>query len=145
MKQVPLSKSQIKELSKACEPFGLEFSKKDLIILVDNIYYFKEKKCILFLEDNTLYPTLHAKPTLPIITVDRGAVPYVVKGADIMRPGIVSTQEFEKNDLILICDHESNMNLAIGKALFSQKEITDMQKGKVIKMIHYYGDSIYRK
>ena len=32
---------------------------------------------------------------LPTIVIDKGTPPFILKGADLMRPGIVSCEEFE--------------------------------------------------
>ena len=38
----------------------------------------------------TLRGALKLQPTKRLIRVDSGAIPFVIKGADIMRPGIIS-------------------------------------------------------
>ena len=68
------------------------------------------------------------------------AIPFIIKGADIMRPGIKELDEFEKNEIIVIVDETHQKPLAIGISMFSRSEIKEMDKGKVIKNIHYVGD-----
>ncbi len=40
-------------------------------------------------------------------------------------------------------DEKNRKPIAIGSAMFSSKEITSMEKGKVIKNIHFVGDSFW--
>ena len=76
--------------------------------------------------------------------VDMGAVKFVTSGADIMRPGIVETDEgIKKGDAIAIVDVDNRKPLAVGIAMFSSEEIPEMKSGKVVKSIHYVGDNIW--
>ncbi len=78
----------------------------------------------------------------PYVKVDDGAVPRILNGADVMRPGIKEIiGEFEKGDLVAVKDFR-NRTIAVTVALYSKREIENMQKGKVLKNIHYLGDKI---
>ena len=81
---------------------------------------------------------------LKTITVDMGAVKFVVKGADIMRPGITKIDEtIESNDLVTIVDEKHNKPIGIGLALFSGKEMLKVTSGKCVKNLHYVSDKIW--
>src|SRR3989338_11114538 len=73
--------------------YQLEITKKDQIELQEDeqkIIYLNQKPAF-FYQQNKLIPTLKIlleKPLLKKITVDMGAIPFIIKGADIMRPGI---------------------------------------------------------
>jgi PUA domain protein len=146
-----IRKKEIKQLSAKIEQeFGTAnfFSKKDEVEIKDNIYY-KNKQPVLFEQGGRLFPTLKCLLDnglkLKQIVVDMPAVPFVAKGADIMRPGIVELDsEIEKNEIIVIVDEKNKKPLAIGISLFSGEELEKMDKGKVIKMIHYVGDEIWK-
>ena len=60
-------------------------------------FYFVDREPLLFERGGVLFPTLRGAMARPFrarrITVDMGAVPYVVNGADIMRPGIVAISD----------------------------------------------------
>jgi len=138
-----LSKKEIKELNEKVSKYIISFDIKDRVQRAENLF-FKNGTPILFELERQVYPTLkNADLTFPHIYVDKGAIPFVVKGADLMRPGIKSLEEFSKNALVLIADSEHKQNLALGISLFSSQEIQIMDKGKVIKNLHYVGDSIW--
>lgn len=104
----------------------------------------------MFLEKKMVFPTLKAflntdcRTLKRHVTVDMGAVPYVTNGADIMRPGIVEIDEsVEAGDFVVITEERHGKPLAIGEALYSAKEITQMDQGKVVATIHYVGDKMW--
>ena len=92
--------------------------------------YFLNKKIIFFEYDNNdgnehhnrLIPSLHLIiennnffVSLPKVVVDVGAIRFVVNGADIMRPGIRTLEEFEQNSLVIVVDDkEENLIHALG-------------------------------
>ena len=74
-----------------------------------------------------------------------GAIPFVTKGADVMRPGIKEIEAgIKKNEFIVIIDEKNKKPLAVGIALFDTEELEQMNSGKAIKNIHYLGDEIWR-
>ena len=88
---------------------------------------------------------LQERNVLKKITVDMGAVKFVVNGADIMRPGIVEIEEgILKDEFVAVIDKNNQKPLAVGIALFSSEEMKSMTSGKVIKNIHYVGDELWR-
>ena len=121
--------------------------KKDLVDMQENIICVNNRRLFFYYETHLL-PTLHLlleKQVLKRITVDMGAVKFVIKGADIMRPGITKIEDvIKKDDIIVIIDETHGKPLAIGKALFDGETIKTMNSGKVIKNIHYIGDTIWR-
>ncbi|RLI34431.1 RNA-binding protein [Candidatus Bathyarchaeota archaeon] len=81
---------------------------------------------------------------LPRVVVDRGAVPHVCNGADVMRPGIVRIEgEFEAGSLVVIVDELHGKPLALGLSLHSSREILKAEKGKMVETIHHVGDKIW--
>lgn len=108
--------------------------------------FWAEEAPILIRTDDALIPTLtyqEALGHLPNVLVDMGAIPHVCSGADIMAPGIVSVQEFESNQLVVIRDERHGKALAIGLSLLSSKEIQEKKRGKAVKNLHYVGDKIW--
>ncbi|MCE4601441.1 MAG: DUF1947 domain-containing protein [Desulfurococcales archaeon] len=86
---------------------------------------------------------------LPRVVVDRGATSAVGRGADLMIPGIRRVEgTFSKGDIVVIADEETNMPVAIGKALMASDEIEEklrgVRKGKAIEVIHRPGDVLWR-
>lgn len=142
-----LRNKEIKELVRLIEEtYSIKFSRKEKfeidedIVLVNGhpFFFYHEKELVptlkLILENNVL----------KTITVDMGAVKFVVKGADIMRPGITKIDDtIESNELVTIIDEKHNKPIGIGLALFSGQEMQKATSGKVVKNLHYVGDKIW--
>ncbi|MFB6186363.1 MAG: RNA-binding protein [Halobacteriaceae archaeon] len=78
------------------------------------------------------------------VIVDSGAVSFVSDGADIMRPGIVDTdQNISSDDLVVIQEEQHHKSLAIGRAKVAGEEMIG-DHGKVIENIHHVGDKLYQ-
>ena len=112
-----------------------------------NIYLI-DKKPILMEKDEWAFPTLRGAILRPFsgrrIVVDMGAVPYVVNGADIMRPGIVSvTPDVKAGYPALAVDESHGKPLAVVLPLYDADGILALEKGKAAKNIHYVGDELW--
>jgi len=100
--------------------------------------------------DEKLYPVIHernldALNRLPSIIVDMGAVPHIVNGADVMRPGIKDFRgEFNEGDFVVVRDERNLRPLAVAIALVGLEECRAMKKGKVAKNIHHVNDRIWK-
>src|SRR3989344_2311858 len=139
-----------KDISKEVERYGIEISKKDQAELVEDKYkiILINKKPAFFYYDGKAVPTLkflQENNVLKKITVDMGAVKFVVNGADIMRPGIVEIEDgIAKDEFVTVIDKNNHKPLAVGIALYSSAEMQAMNSGKAIKNIHYVGDELWR-
>ena len=112
-----------------------DVNEKGLIITGNGITAVKIGEVILpFLDD---IPILEK---FPYVTVDMGAVKFVCKGANIMRPGITKFSDFESGEIVCIVEESQNKFLAVGKAEMSSKELEDTKNGEVIKNMHYISD-----
>jgi len=103
----------------------------------------------MFIEfDGELFPTVRGAlsllPANRVVAVDMGAVKFVVNGADVMSPGIVSADSsIQKDDLVVIVDEKHNKPLAIGRALISGDEMTESKTGKAVKSLSCVGDTLW--
>ena len=79
----------------------------------------------------------------PNVMVDMGAVKFMCKGANVMRPGIKKFTEFEKDKLVCIVEESQQKFLAVGKAMVSSSELENMEKGEIIKNMHYISDKFW--
>ena len=79
----------------------------------------------------------------PYVIVDMGAVKFMCKGANVMRPGIKKYSEFQKDSIICIVEESHHKFLAVGKTLVSSDEMSNMEKGEVIKNLHYISDKFW--
>ncbi|MCQ1539558.1 RNA-binding protein [Methanocalculus taiwanensis] len=107
-----------------------------------------DKKPLIISRDEWAFPTLRGAHLRPFsarrITVDSGAVSFMVNGADVMRPGVISvTDDVKKGEPALIVEERHGKPLAVVIALYDADEIIAMEKGKIAKNIHYVGDAIW--
>lgn len=126
-------------------PKGYEVDKKDEIKEDRGILY-KNDEHFLIVEKDKYLPHLKSIPEddYKAVYVDKGAIPFVIKGADLMRPGIVKIDDgIEKDDIILIKDENHNKTIALGVSMYSSDEMKEQEKGKSVKIIHYAGDEKY--
>ena len=150
MKTNLISKSETTQLLKiVAEKWKIEIPKvKNLKVYeIDgetNLITGKEIK-ILKIKDEYL-PFLSEISTLkkfPFVQVDMGAVKFMCKGANLMRPGIKKFSEFSKNDIVCIVEESQNKFLAVGKSEVDSSELETMDKGEVLKNLHYISDKTW--
>ena len=75
--------------------------------------------------------------------VDMGAVKFMCNGANVMRPGIRSYSEFEKDQVVCVIEESQHKFLAVGKAMVPSSELESMEKGEVVKNLHYISDKFW--
>ncbi len=124
VKRYFLSNKDIKELSNAVGELGPIFRNAKKV----EVYELNEATTVYVIDDKPLVAKLTVKvdsnqreyvipllmyfylnptymPNYPMITVDDGAVPHIVNGADVMRPGIKDISgNFGAGDVLLIRD-----------------------------------------
>lgn len=152
MKKQRLSKSDIKDLNERTSTFGIELGKKDAIDKVETaeaIYYLLNNSVLLVQKGDDFFPHLKAlqsQEMLPTVTVDMGAIKFVVNGADIMRPGITHiTEDLEQGSLVSIIDENNKRPIAVGRMKLSSEEMEKEKTGKVIQNLHYVGDELWKE
>ena len=108
------------------------------ILVGENFKILKLKdEFIPFLSDVTLLESF------PSVTVDMGAVKFMCNGANVMRPGIKNHSEFLKDDIVCVIEESQHKYLAVGKSLVNSSDMKDVQKGEVIKNLHYISDKYW--
>jgi len=162
-KRIALSKRDVRSLIRISpEPLSSVLDKADLV----EVHEIVENKLYAYVADGIplmakitanrneyLVPTLYfiyfhpsgqeVMKVYPNVVVDSGAVPHVLNGADVMRPGIVSFNGgFKANDVVLVLDGRGR-TIAIGAALNSREEVEQMTKGKVLLNLHHLGDRLW--
>ncbi|HIH43284.1 TPA: hypothetical protein HA246_06605 [Candidatus Woesearchaeota archaeon] len=166
-----LSNSEVKEINLQLHNLYKSenfIDKKDVVILEDEIVKINNKAAFFYytannnnngVEGNTakiIVPILkmvlennldnYFYKNLKKVTVDMGAVKFVVSGADVMRPGIVNFDDrILKEEIVLIVDINHKKPLAVGKMMFSGDEAKALSSGKVVKNVHYVGDGVWKK
>ena len=150
MKSNLISKSETSTLlKKISQEWNMEFPKMKNVrvyqILDDAQIITGEGLKILKIENDYL-PFLSETTILkkfPNVEVDMGAVKFMCKGANLMRPGIKKFTEFEKDKLVCIVEETHHKFLAVGKSVVSSSELESMEKGEVIQNLHYISDKFW--
>lgn len=148
-----LKGSEAKRIIVTLEPFleddsalkkaSLEMAETDEgvdLIFVDG------RPLIMIIEGQPFFTVLGAielSPNKRQVVVDSGAVRFIVNGADVMNPGIVSADpEIAPGDLVIIVEERHKKPLAIGRALIPGTEMKG--EGKAIKSLHHVGDQVWK-
>ena len=80
----------------------------------------------------------------PSVSIDEGAVKYIIKGADVMRPGISKYDEWgEAGKLVVVREDKKGRAAAVGKTVVSSSEMAELKKGNCIKNLHHAGDRFW--
>ena len=102
--------------------------------------FIREGKAFLTVRGLLRYPAARS-----YVTVDMGAIRFVINGADIMGPGIVDADEqIRPGDLVWVRDERNRKPLAVGEALVTGEEMRGKRPGKAIKSILYVGDKVWK-
>ncbi|GAK62658.1 translation machinery-associated protein 20 [Moesziomyces antarcticus] len=117
-------------------------------------------KQVLFFQhyDDWYLPSLrllHKFPEmLPSVQVDRGAIKFVLSGANVMSPGLVSAggklpdpskgeQPIKEGECVAIRAQGKNEILAVGVMKMDSEQVRKTGKGIAIENIHYLGDDLW--
>ena len=79
----------------------------------------------------------------PAITVDMGAIKFVCKGANIMRPGITKLDDFNDGEIICVVEESNNKFLSVGIAKMSSDKANSTKTGMVLNHLHYISDKFW--
>ncbi len=135
---------------------GFSISKDDIVevyedksfgklIIINNVPAFivVDDNCIPHLK----YLLSKGYDWLPYVVVDMGAVKPLLRGADVMVPGIRRINGvFEPGDIVVVVDEKYGKPFVVGKALVSSKDIVEgkVTRGKALENIHRVGDRFWR-
>ena len=102
----------------------------------------------LGIEEEITFPTLRGILRWDLekrwCAVDRGAIPFLMNGADCMAAGIqIVDPMIERGDLVWVRDEEHGKPIAIGWALMDADTMDKSTKGKSIRTIHWIGDDLW--
>ncbi len=150
MKSNLISKSETNELLKDIAiQWKIEIPKiKNLRIhyISDDTQIITAKDIMILKIGDVQLPFLSQKELLekfPHVMVDMGAVKFMCNGANVMRPGIRSYSEFEKDQVVCVIEESQHKFLAVGKAMVPSSELESMEKGEVVKNLHYISDKFW--
>ncbi len=138
-------------------------AKKDIISYDEKkqIYYINKKPIIILVKEKNEFENKFEQKTLRIpflkekelidwdyfksIIVDMPAVPYILKGADLLRPGIVEYESFKKDEIVLVKDEKNKVKLSVMKTLKYSEELKNIEKGRIAKNLHYFNDKYWKE
>ncbi|MEM0155318.1 MAG: DUF1947 domain-containing protein [Thermoplasmataceae archaeon] len=145
-----VSKREMKDVRAAVDGMGIGAISLEGLEVEENRdekVYFVHGKPVLYVKDS-LIPTLFfinsTKPSMRWITVDNGAVPHIMNGANVFAQGIRDMDRtVSKGDMVFVKNLE-DVYIAVGIAELSGEEIMANRKGEAIRTIHYPGDRIFK-
>lgn len=142
-----LSKKDLKTLGERVKGLGLKLDDNSSIEVEQfscySIYYSNRKPYLI--DNGSLFPSLYFvnthKPEKGNVTVDDGAVPHIINGANIFLKGIVQADDgIEKGNMVFVRDKASRY-ICVGISLMDTASLLSKGKGEGIKNIHHLGDS----
>jgi predicted RNA-binding protein (TIGR00451 family) len=81
---------------------------------------------------------------LPSVTIDEGALKYIIKGADVMRPGISKYDDWgEAGRLVVVREEKKGRAAAVGRTSVPSSEMAELKKGNCVKNLHHAGDKFW--
>jgi len=116
------------------------------IVVINNVPIFFQHR------DGPWFPTLktlHKYPTMmPKWRVDKGAIRFVLRGANIMCPGLTHPagrmEDVPENTCVQIVAEGKEHACAVGMSTMSAQKIRDVNKGNCVDVLHYLGDGLYK-
>jgi PUA-domain protein len=150
-KRYHLKKKMLRDVQKKLGDYSTIIKPKSKVELIEtdleDIILIDGTPMIMWI-DNEPFPTIKGALELDIkskyVVVDMGAVKFVIKGADIMSPGITDADpNIKEGDLVIIVDETHRKPLATGRSLISGPEMVENTGGKAVKTIHHIGDKLW--
>lgn len=144
-----VSKKDVKALKESLSNLGITLP--DSNIEVDER---KGEKCFfvggkpyVYVSDRTI-PTLfllnEVKPDKMNVTVDDGAVPHIINGANVFAQGITDMDSDIVADSMVFIRNNKDQYIGVGISRKSAEEILANRKGEAITLIHFPGDRIMK-
>lgn len=144
-----VSKKDVKALKESLSNLGITLP--DSNIEVDER---KGEKCFfvggkpyVYVSDRTI-PTLfllnEVKPDKMNVTVDDGAVPHIINGANVFAQGITDMDSDIVADSMVFIRNNRDQYIGVGISRKSAEEILANRKGEAITLIHFPGDRIMK-
>ncbi len=144
-----VSKKDVKALRESLTSLGI--SLPDVGVEIDER---KGEKCFfvngrpyVYVYDRTI-PTLFLlndiQPDSMYVTVDDGAVPHIINGANVFAQGITQMDpEIKENSMVFIRNSKKQY-VGVGISKKSAGDIMANKKGEAIILIHFPGDKIMK-
>lgn len=80
----------------------------------------------------------------PSVSIDEGALKYIIKGADVMRPGISKYDDWgDAGKLVVVREDQKGRAAAVGRTGVASSEMAELKKGNCVKNLHHAGDKFW--
>ena len=120
-----------------------ENDKCELVILNNEVIFITHFKRV--------FPSLKVLQKYPFMLtqqkVDRGAIKFVMNGADIMCPGFTSEggnlNKAEEGEVVAIMAEDKIHPFAVGVMKKSSQQIQEVNKGVGVTNLHFLGDALW--
>ncbi|ORY83110.1 PUA-like domain-containing protein [Protomyces lactucae-debilis] len=151
-------KSKLVEAYPKLEPFIDDIipkkSQMSLIKCEERVSLYSIDGKVVFYQhfDDALLPSLrlvHLYPEcFPMVRVDRGAIKFVLSGANIMAPGMTSAggmlpDGLEAEQAVIVMAEGKDHAVAVGVTKMSAAEMKEKNKGIGIETAHFLGDWLW--
>jgi predicted RNA-binding protein (TIGR00451 family) len=109
-----------------------------------------DRNVVAIAYQNQAFPSLNVlwkqkiRPKDRYLLVDEGAIKPLLRGAKILRPGVLEAQGISKNSLCFVLEAVNRTPIAVGYCLLSPEELQNSSKGVVALNIHRIGDKIWK-
>ncbi|MDA4128027.1 MAG: hypothetical protein OK422_00950 [Thaumarchaeota archaeon] len=128
------------ELGHSSQASCSEPSEGVIFVTLDERYVFIQK-------GDHFIPFLGSQDALalfPSVRVDEGAIKFMLNGADVMRPGVRSYDEWGDADrTVAVREEKKGRGIAVGKTLITSAEMALLSKGPCVRNIHHVGDRFW--
>jgi PUA domain protein len=119
----------------------------EVVELSSGRVYIKNGVSVLLEVEGRLLPSTFAAEAYdcPKFIVDEGAVRPILRGADVMAPGVRHVHGFVKpGDIVAVAEESRGRVIAVGVALMAGEEVLKAGRGKALKVLHRLGDEAWR-
>jgi PUA domain protein len=107
-----------------------------------SIYYVDKKPYLI--DNGSLFPSLYYvnthRPNHGNVTVDDGAVPHIINGANVFLKGIVQADDGIKKDQMVFVRDLISRYICVGISLMDTASLLSRGMGEGIRNIHHLGD-----
>lgn len=152
VRRTPIRRKEAKGILEEASKFGVEASTDEFklaetiqqgeytVLLLDKV------PILIITSSGEIVPHLQTygkRVRCPQVTVDDRAAPHIIGGADVMAPGVVSTDEFKGGGAVVALN-SAGRALSSGIAVLSSDEIKQVNKGRAVRTVHVVGDQIWK-
>lgn len=102
---------------------------------------------VFVLTDRRFVPFLGSQDALslfPSASVDEGAIKFLLNGADIMRPGVKSYDQWgPEGKTVVVREEKKNRAIVVSQSTVRSEDMPAISKGTCLKNIHHVGDAYW--